>query len=175
MAQDRLNHVVRAAVGLSQMELQTSQEVLNHLNGSAWSEEFHVALIRLMGERGWTSLVHPPAPEGFRLHLSPRQYSTGGTSGSDIREYLRKQKLWDQRLSLEDPQIKEWLSNPHQYPESLKDKRIILWGSCRSFATECVAALSFSTLPYTQVYIEWVGVERKFSNHFYTLLKAEVR
>ena len=78
---------------------------------------------------------------GFTLHLAPEQKKGGWITVTDMDEHLRKEKLIDRTMGLEDEVVKGWLADPSTYPEEFKNKAVFLWKSQRSSGGRRIACL----------------------------------
>ena len=68
----------------------------------------------------------------FELYLAPAQQNGGSIKGFDLEEHLKKMKLIDRTMSLEDEVVKGWLVDPTSYPKEFKGKAVFLWKSQRT-------------------------------------------
>ena len=68
----------------------------------------------------------------YELYLAPDQRNGGSIKGFDLDEHLKKEKLIERTMSLDDEVVKGWLADPSTYPEEFKGKAIFLWKSHRS-------------------------------------------
>ena len=65
----------------------------------------------------------------FELYLAPGQENFGLMTALDIEKHLEETGLINRVFSLKDELVKGWVANPSTYPEELKTKRVLLWGS----------------------------------------------
>lgn len=142
-----------------------------------WKLETQVNKLILDGKRSPQRLLEvlqSMLEEKFRkleLWLHDRQKKDGWIKGFDLDRYIRETPgLYERTLSLEDPEVKQWLEYPETYPEEYKDKAVFLWKSQQaSGGSRCVAFLIWYD---GRVAVDWKGLGDRWRGNNPVLLAS---